>query len=258
MRFTVLASGSKGNAALIESDSTRLLIDCGLSAKELAKRMAPGPPFGSLDGDFVICTHCHIDHIGCLPVVVRSAIRRGNALPVYLTPLTAAMIDWDGLECPPVRHFEAGQPFQIGDIQVEPFSVPHDATDPVGFVFSAGIRIGFATDLGFVPPAMQRKFSDCDVILIESNHDIGMLESGPHPPEVKERVAGRFGHLSNDQVAEFLVDVGPKTHTVVLAHLSEDNNVEALAEWSARKALLAAGSSAVVMIARQSERLLVL
>lgn len=253
MIFTILSSGSAGNAALIQTETTRLLIDCGLSVKELAKRMAPDAPIGSKDGDAIVISHAHGDHAGCLPVVVRSAMKRGNAIPVYITPLTASRIDWGGIEHPPVRNFEAGHPFWIGDIRVDPFTVPHDCVDPVNFVFAAeGVKIGFSTDLGCVPPSMGHRFSDCQIIVLESNHDVGMLESGPHPPEVKERVAGRFGHLSNDQAAEFLQGISPDVKTVILGHLSEENNTPAVAEWAARRALLLAGSAAEILVASKT------
>jgi phosphoribosyl 1,2-cyclic phosphodiesterase len=256
--FTILASGSKGNAALICTETTRLLIDCGLSVKELAKRMAGQSPIGSQQGDAIILSHEHGDHAGNVGTVVRSAIRRGNAIPVYVTPLTAAQIDWGSMEAPPIVSLVSGSRFMIGDIEVGPFTIPHDCVDPVNFVFRAGgIGIGFSTDLGSVPPAMKRLFRDCRIIVLESNHDTEMLLSGTYPEEVKMRISGPMGHLSNDQAAEYLSgECGAQT--VVLCHLSEDNNLPELAEWSARRAMLRAGMDAKLMLASQSETLEVL
>ncbi len=138
----------------------------------------------------------------------------------------------------------------------------HDCVDPVNFVFSTnGTRIGFSTDLGTVPPAMRRLFAGCQTIVLESNHDAEMLRSGPHPEEVKLRVSGPMGHLSNDQAAEYLSGLGGGSwcpERIVLAHLSEDNNRPDLAEWSARRALLLAGIESAVLVASQTEVLEVL
>jgi phosphoribosyl 1,2-cyclic phosphodiesterase len=140
---------------------------------------------------------------------------------------------------PSVEYFQAGKPFRIGDIAVSPFTIPHDATDPVGFVFEAeGVRMALATDLGYVPPNVKAQLKKLDLLLLESNHDLEMLRDGPYPWQVKQRVLSRVGHLSNDAAAEFLASGydGQATY-VILGHLSESNNLPELARVSAEQAL---------------------
>ena len=142
---------------------------------------------------------------------------------------------------PAVEYFQAGQPFAIGDIDLSPFTIPHDAADPVGFVFSAeGVRMGFATDLGYIPPNVKAQLQALDLLLLESNHDLEMLRDGPYPWSVKQRVLSRVGHLSNDATAEFLsTGYDGQAAYVILAHLSENNNLPELARVAAEGALRA-------------------
>ena len=144
---------------------------------------------------------------------------------------------------PAVEYFQAGQPFAIGDIDVSPFTIPHDAADPVGFVFSAeGVRMGFATDLGYIPPNVKAQLQALDLLLLESNHDLEMLRDGPYPWSVKQRVLSRVGHLSNDATAEFLsTGYDGQAAYVILAHLSENNNLPELARVAAERALRGPG-----------------
>jgi phosphoribosyl 1,2-cyclic phosphodiesterase len=140
---------------------------------------------------------------------------------------------------PSVQYFQAGRPFQIGDISVSPFTIPHDATDPVGFVFQAdGVRMAVATDLGYITPNVKAQLKNVDLLLLESNHDLEMLRDGPYPWSVKQRVLSRVGHLSNEAAAEFLESSydGQATY-VILAHLSESNNLPDLARVAAERAL---------------------
>ena len=145
---------------------------------------------------------------------------------------------------PAVEYFQAGQPFSIGDIALSPFTIPHDAADPVGFVLSAeGVRMGFATDLGYIPPNVKEQLRDLDLLLLESNHDLEMLRDGPYPWSVKQRVLSRVGHLSNDATAEFLSTAyDGQAAYVILAHLSENNNLPELARVAAERALLGRAS----------------
>ena len=145
---------------------------------------------------------------------------------------------------PAVEYFQAGQPFAIGDIDLSPFTIPHDAADPVGFVFSAeGVRMGFATDLGYIPPNVKAQLQALDLLLLESNHDLEMLRDGPYPWSVKQRVLSRVGHLSNDAAAEFLsTSYDGQAAYVILAHLSENNNLPELARVAAESALLGRAS----------------
>jgi phosphoribosyl 1,2-cyclic phosphodiesterase len=145
----------------------------------------------------------------------------------------------DPAALPAVEYFTAGEAFSIGDIGVTPFTIPHDAADPVGFVFEAeGIRIGLATDLGYIPAHAAMRLRRCDILMLESNHDLDMLRDGPYPWSVKQRVMSRVGHLSNNAAAEFL-EKGYDGHAeyVILAHLSESNNLPELARVAAEHAL---------------------
>jgi phosphoribosyl 1,2-cyclic phosphodiesterase len=332
MRMTVLASGSKGNSTVISSSRTRVLVDAGLSCRELLKRMAvAGEDPGKLDA--ILVTHEHQDHIAGLAVLARRL-----KIPVFftepthrawirmLTPRTtmtyakwldhvqrekearAASIaasttaaglaaqlaaqseaiasisaeaaarnrsddpnaplelpidpdeeelcgpDAQGFEAqvsapvpqkadptqlPGVEYFHSGTQFCIGDIEITPFTIPHDAADPCGFVFeSEGIRMALATDLGYMPPNVKAALKRIDVMLLESNHDLEMLRDGPYPWSVKQRVLSRVGHLSNDATAEFLQkDYDGGASWIILGHLSESNNAPELARLSAEQAL---------------------
>ncbi|MGH9606837.1 MAG: MBL fold metallo-hydrolase [Terracidiphilus sp.] len=306
VRFTVLASGSKGNSTVVSGGGTRILVDAGLSCRELFRRMKlAGEETQTLDA--IVITHEHQDHIGGLAVTARKL-----GIPVYFTegthrawmrwltprrqmtyaqwleecrkqaaerqaePEAAAECDTDDPEVelkdavsfgpdleaaqavprveaaaekpsakedptwlPAVEYFEAGQPFEIGDIQLSPFTIPHDAADPVGFVFRAeGVRLGFATDLGYIPPNVKAQLTGVDLLLLESNHDLEMLRDGPYPWSVKQRVLSRVGHLSNEATAEFLENqYDGQAAYVILAHLSENNNLPELARVAAERAL---------------------
>ena len=277
VRMTVLASGSKGNSALVSSSTTRILVDAGLSCRELMKRMlAAGEEPSSLDA--LLITHEHQDHVQGLAVIAR---RLG--IPVYWTePTHRAWVRWmtpqkrityaewlerrraqanavpepspeekaaaeetlaepqkDPTALPTVEYFQSGTGFRIGDIAITPFTIPHDAVDPVGFVFETeGVRIGLATDLGYMPSNVSVQLRGCDVLMLESNHDLDMLRDGPYPWAVKQRVMSRVGHLSNDAAAEFLArGYDGQAAYVVLAHLSENNNLPELARIAAERAL---------------------
>jgi hypothetical protein len=145
---------------------------------------------------------------------------------------------------PAIEYFQPGEPFSIGDICISPFTIPHDAADPVGFVFSSeGVRLGFATDLGYIPPNVREQLRDLDLLLLESNHDLEMLRDGPYPWSVKQRVLSRVGHLSNDAASEFLAaDYDGQAAYVILGHLSENNNLPELARVAAERALLGRAS----------------
>jgi hypothetical protein len=160
---------------------------------------------------------------------------------------------------PAVEYFQAGQPFAIGDLDVSPFTIPHDAADPVGFVFTAeGVRMAFATDLGYVTPNVRAQLKGVDLLLLESNHDLEMLRDGPYPWSVKQRVLSRVGHLSNEAAADFLASAyDGQAAYVILAHLSESNNLPELARVAAERAL--AGKASLLanrlLVAAQHEPL---
>ena len=324
VRFTVLASGSKGNSSIVSYRSenssgrgTRILVDAGLSCRELFRRMDQvGEDPASLDA--ILITHEHSDHVNGLSVTARKL-----GIPVYFTEAThgawvrqitprkqityaewaaqyrqqkQAKLDQDqaaahpnpeavGVEesqqceeiadpcleipsqdspkdslqdcesiplteavatpcpdpsrLPAVEYFRPGEAFCIGDISISPFTIPHDAVDPVGFVFTVeGVRLAIATDLGYMPPNVQAQLRRCDLIMLESNHDLEMLRDGPYPWSVKQRVLSRVGHLSNDATATYLEETydGNATY-LILAHLSESNNLPELARIAAERAL---------------------
>ena len=310
VRFTVLASGSKGNSAIVSGGRTRILVDAGLSCRELFRRMRlAGEDPQTLSA--VVVTHEHQDHINGLAVTARKL-----GIPVYFTEAThRAWMRWltprrqmsyaqwieqcrrqqaerqaeaesapacsgladpedlrdtqseiesiplsttsapitaqvetkseprsdreDPAWLPAIEYFEAGRPFSIGDIEISPFTIPHDAVDPVGFVFSTeGIRLGLATDLGYVTPNVKAQLKRLDLLLLESNHDLEMLRDGPYPWQVKQRVLSRVGHLSNDAASGFLSnDYDGHAAWVILGHLSESNNLPDLARVAAERAL---------------------
>jgi phosphoribosyl 1,2-cyclic phosphodiesterase len=244
----VLASGSAGNAALVATERTRILVDAGLSMRELSKRLASiGESIDAIDA--ILLTHEHSDHASGLPVLGRKKI--GKA--IYLTRLTAPAIDWGGKVPERLEKFQAGASFQVGDIEIESFSVPHDAVDPVGFCFEAeGVRLGIATDLGYIPESIKYHLRRAHLLLLESNHDLDMLKVGPYPWSVKQRVMSRVGHLSNLMVADYLAqDLDASTAHLILGHLSEHNNHPAIVEIMAAQALEARGFATRVAIAAQ-------
>ena len=317
MRITVLASGSKGNSSVISSARTRVLVDAGLSCRELTRRMAlTGEDPSTLDA--IVITHEHIDHVSGLPVLARKL-----GIPVFFTepthrawvrmitpkttmsyaqwldhlqqqklaraeataathaepagaasqppapvevgaiaaaataepahsqrqptepeleecaPEIAAKAQVDPSFLPKYEYFQPGKSFCIGDIAVSPFTTPHDAADPCGFVFEAdGVRMAVATDLGYVPPNVKSALKKVDVLLLESNHDLDMLRDGPYPWSVKQRVLSRVGHLSNDATADFLMkDYDGGALWIILGHISESNNAPELARLAAERAL---------------------
>jgi phosphoribosyl 1,2-cyclic phosphodiesterase len=219
MRFASLGSGSGGNCALIEAGGTRVLLDNGFAAKELELRLRQiGVEPDTIQA--IVVSHEHHDHIKG----VGAYARRYN-LPVWMTAGTHRQ-DRCG-ELPQVEIFNSHQgAFTIGDLTVEPFPVPHDAREPSQFVFSTQERrLGILTDIGFYTPHIFEMLKKCDALFLECNHDVDMLANGPYPPSLRARVAGRLGHLSNTQAAEFLkLFDSERLQYVVAAHLSERNN----------------------------------
>ena len=332
--MTVLASGSKGNATVVSAGRTSLLVDAGLSCRELLRRMAV-TQVDPASLTAILITHEHLDHVAGLSVLARrlgipvffteathrawvrmltprktmtyaqwleqmqreraernaeAVVSPGNHLPAHLlrhapgmppaslpgesgengfgssssvltltaeTESVAASDAADAEPCEPaetretvkanpaflpaVEYFHAGQRFSIGEIDINPFTIPHDAADPCGFVFHARaecLRMAVATDLGYVPPNVKNALREVDVLLLESNHDLEMLKDGPYPWSVKQRVLSRVGHLSNAATAEFLTrDYDGGAHTIVLGHLSEQNNLPDLARMAAEEAI---------------------
>lgn len=243
----MLASGSSGNAAFVATGKTRILVDAGLSGKELARRMAEiGEDPANLDA--VLVTHEHCDHVGGLATVAKRF-----KLRVYTTSQTAPRLDFRGYT-PRLEAIQAGMRFTVGDIEVDSFTIPHDAVDPVGYCFHAeGIKIGIATDLGYVTESIKYHLRGTHALLLESNHDLDMLKVGPYPWPVKQRVMSRKGHLSNAGMAEFLeIDFAPSAANLILGHLSEQNNHPEIVRMVAEQALLRRSFATRMAIASQS------
>jgi phosphoribosyl 1,2-cyclic phosphodiesterase len=233
MRFASLGSGSKGNALLVEAGPTRILIDCGFGPRNLAQRCARlGITPDSIAA--VLVTHEHSDHVGG---AYPCAKRYGMAL--HMTRGTRAGSLRRDAEDARVICFDSHVAFAIGDLQIQPFPVPHDAREPVQFVISDGARrLGVLTDLGHVTAHVVEQLSACDALVLECNHDAGMLAKGPYPPALKARVGGEFGHLDNEAAAALLrqVNHGRLQH-VLAAHISEHNNTPLLAQRALAEAL---------------------
>jgi phosphoribosyl 1,2-cyclic phosphodiesterase len=232
VKVCVLASGSSGNSTLIATDRTRLLVDAGLSRRELCRRLSEaGQPPERIDA--VIVSHEHSDHVAGLPVLARSL-----DIPVYVTRLTAPSLNWNGYE-PKLESFQAGTRITIGDIEIDTFTIPHDAIDPIGFRFrAAGVTVGLVTDLGYIPESIKFHLRGADILILESNHDTEMLKVGPYPWSVKQRVMGRKGHLSNEVVCDYIrTELDTTISTLVLGHLSEHNNHPEIVRLGATQAL---------------------
>jgi phosphoribosyl 1,2-cyclic phosphodiesterase len=219
VKICLLASSSSGNSTFIATERARILVDAGLSRRDIVARLAAiGEEAEKLDA--ILITHEHSDHVSALVSMAKQF-----RIPVFATRLTADAIPW-GDYTPQLESFGAGSAFCVGDIDVASFTVPHDAIDPVGFCFrAAGIKIGLVTDLGYLPESVKFHVRGADLLILESNHDLEMLRVGPYPWSVKQRVMGRKGHLSNDAVCDFIKsNLDPATSTLVLGHLSEHNN----------------------------------
>ena len=240
LRICVLGSGSGGNAVFIATEKIRLLVDAGFSFREISKRLhAIGEKPENLDG--VLVSHEHSDHVKGLYQIAKRL-----RCPIYITRLTEQTLSWDGIE-PNIEPFEAGARLVIGDLAIDSFTVPHDAADPVAFCFHhQGVKAGIVTDLGYMPDSVKQHIKGCDMLVLESNHDLEMLKVGPYPWFVKQRVMSRVGHLSNKAVSDFLVeDFDRASRLIVLAHLSDNNNHPEVARMFAHSALKEIGAEKI-------------
>jgi len=232
MKICLLASGSKGNSILVESGKTRLLIDAGLSARELRKRLdSVGVEAESLDA--LLITHEHGDHVRGLGPLVRQL-----DLPVYLqTDLARKLPDVGKPEC--VQEFVDGEEFTIKDLTIRPFAITHDCLAPVGFTLDGELgKVGVATDLGIVTRLVTECLQDCRALVLETNHDEELLRDGPYPWKLKQRVRSNHGHLSNNAAGNLLQSLlWNGLETVFLGHLSETNNRPDLAVEVVREVL---------------------
>jgi phosphoribosyl 1,2-cyclic phosphodiesterase len=240
LRVSILASGSSGNITLLETESTRLLVDAGLGKREtLARLAAVEKTVEHLDG--ILITHEHMDHCNGLP----------QMLGLWKAPLYVTEPTLDAMRCilpetfgkrlRGVEKIHAGERFTIGNIDVHAFAIPHDAADPIAFTFRTnGAKLAIVTDLGYMPALAKVHLRGTDCLVLESNHDLDMLKVGPYPWVVKQRILSRTGHLSNHAVSEYLADpdgFDAVARYLVLAHLSEENNNPYTAEISALEAL---------------------
>jgi phosphoribosyl 1,2-cyclic phosphodiesterase len=242
VRISVLASGSKGNAVLFESGSARILVDVGIGPRTLAARIEQAGGGGMPDA--IVVTHSHTDHGGCCAMVARKL-----GVPVYATKSVARAIDLGDRDR--VHLFGTREPFAIGPFSISPMPVPHDAAQVSLVVADGRSRAGIATDLGEIPPALVDHLAQCDVLLIESNHDLDMLACGSYPAHLEKRIRSAHGHLSNDQTHALLACLPARTHTVVLMHISENNNDPRIALRSAADAL--AGRRVRIIAAKQRD-----
>jgi phosphoribosyl 1,2-cyclic phosphodiesterase len=234
MRFASLGSGSSGNCMVIEQASTRLLLDCGFSVKETIARLArlmlePHQISG------ILVTHEHDDH-------AKGAFKLAEKLniPVWLSHGTRIMSSRYLPKTPiQIKMVDSHTSFVIGEIQITPFPVPHDAREPTQFVFSDGQhRLGVLTDVGITTPHIQQVLTGCDALVLECNHDLSMLERGPYSDALKKRVGGHLGHLDNQSAANLLATLdNSKLKHIIAAHLSAKNNTQALAKSALSQAL---------------------
>jgi phosphoribosyl 1,2-cyclic phosphodiesterase len=239
IRFCSLFSGSSGNAIFLRADDTRILIDAGISAKRISLALAEiGEEASQLDA--IIVTHEHSDHSSGIGVMSRK-----YKIPVYANTLTWSGMNVisDSLSSANVRFFENDADFNIGDIVIRPFGIPHDAADPVGFNLFAGSRkITLATDIGHINTPLLDHFTGSDLILIESNHDVEMLRVGRYPWYLKQRILSDSGHLSNDMAGKVVCYLAEKgTQRFMLGHLSKENNFPELAYQTVCSELLMKG-----------------
>lgn len=218
--FQVLASGSKGNATLVCSERTRILVDAGLSARELCRRL-DGTPVKPADLDGIVLSHEHQDHVrGC------GVLSRRCGCPVYLSNGTLENLPTQVGTLPHRQIFQSGRGFTIGDLSVHPFAISHDAREPAGFVIEHdGCRLGICTDLGIATELVKTRLAGCHGLVLEANHDMQLLIDGPYPWELKQRIRSRHGHLSNADSFALLEQIHhARLRAVVFAHLSEVNN----------------------------------
>ncbi|MBE6102094.1 MAG: MBL fold metallo-hydrolase [Selenomonas ruminantium] len=248
MQVVVLASGSKGNAALVEMDGTKLLIDAGISATRIKKALAlRGLAPEELSG--ILVTHEHRDHIAGL-----TTLSKWYHLPIFGRRDTLAALSC-AVKVPEQLLHPVEAAFPLDGVKVEGFSTSHDAADPTGWRITGSERFVLATDLGFVTSSVQEALEGADILMLEANYDQGMLEKGPYPWHLKRRIMSNRGHLSNSDAAWALARLKRRPGQVILAHLSEENNRPGIAEETVRKILHRQGMEVPLAVASQTEPL---
>jgi len=255
MRICILGSGSSGNATLVVAGETRVLIDCGLSARETLKRLqVVGEDPGRLDA--IVVTHEHGDHARGL-----AALSKMLRVPIYISSaaLDACNLGEKVKEIRRGEEISSSEDFEIGALRFRPFAIPHDAADPMAFTIEAGgIKMGIAVDLGYINQLAAERFRGLDLLIIEANHEIEMLRACTfYPWSLKQRIMSRQGHTSNDEMARFLrEDFDGKADHVILAHLSRNTNhpdvarLAAIQALQARSPLFSANAEKRVRVAR--------
>ncbi|WP_321792305.1 MBL fold metallo-hydrolase [Burkholderia pyrrocinia] len=245
MRFASLGSGSEGNALVVEASSgtttTRVLLDCGFSAKEVERRLGR-LNLGIDDLDAILITHEHSDHVGSALTLARRA-----SLPLYMSWGTARAVGADEADVD-LHVLWGDETASIRDLAVMPYTVPHDAREPLQFVFMDGCRrLGVLTDVGMATPHITAVLSGCDALVLESNHDTAMLAASRYPQSLKARIGGNHGHLSNDAAADILASLErSRLQHLVAAHLSQQNNLPELARQAFAGVLGTSGDEVVV------------
>ncbi|UVE65052.1 MBL fold metallo-hydrolase [Burkholderia pyrrocinia] len=245
MRFASLGSGSEGNALVVEASSgtttTRVLLDCGFSAKEVERRLGR-LNLGIDDLDAILITHEHSDHVGSALTLARRA-----SLPLYMSWGTARAVGADEADVD-LHVLWGDETAAIRDLAVMPYTVPHDAREPLQFVFMDGSsRLGVLTDVGMATPHITAVLSGCDALMLESNHDTAMLAASRYPQSLKARIGGNHGHLSNDAAADILASLErSRLQHLVAAHLSQQNNLPELARQAFAGVLGTSGEEVVV------------
>ena len=248
MRFASLGSGSEGNALLVQSGATTVMIDCGFAVRQVVERCAR-LGFDAASINAIVVTHEHGDHVGGVP-----RLARRFDIPVWLTfgTLAATESRWEGCT---LRGFDSHDPFAVGDLEVQPFPVPHDAREPAQMVLSDGdLRLGVLTDVGETTGFIESSLRGCDALFLEANHCEDMLANSRYPASLKARIAGRYGHLSNRVAALLLARLAHSgLQRVVAAHLSRENNRPDLAREAFANAL--GGDAQDIHVASQDDGL---
>ena len=248
MQVVVLASGSKGNAVMVEMDGAKLLIDAGISATRIKKGLAS---FGTAPEELsgVLITHEHRDHIAGL-----ATLSKWYHLPIFARRGTLAALSC-AAKVPRELLNPVEEEFVLGGLKVESFATSHDAAESVGWRIGGSERFVLATDLGFVTSNVQQALEGADILMLEANYDPGMLEKGPYPWHLKRRIMSNRGHLSNSDAAWALARLKRRPGQVILAHLSEENNRPGIAEETVRKILHRQGMEVPLAVASQTEPL---
>ena len=251
IQVTILGSGSAGNCALIETDQTAVLVDAGLSHRQITQRLA-GIQRSWADVDAILLTHEHSDHTNALAV-----ISKHTTLPVYANRLTAEEVTRGSSVHISWRLFATGNAFEIGDLTIEPFSIPHDASDPVGFTLRAPAHtVALVPDLGHATKLVIERIRGVDLVVLEANHDVKMLQDDQiRPWATKQRILSRHGHLSNEEAAAVIGEIASaKLQHVVLAHLSRDCNLPELAHRVVDQKLKEIGATHVRTVVAQQQQ----